>query len=188
MSKKKELRSITTKELKEIGKKDYSEMTVKELKAEKAKIELTLEGKRENSSILPTMELFYRALCSQFLLHLNQELPSTLHVYSRGTRNKYVFSLLESVPRFLDRWLFRAMNNRRPTLTQRGRLYVIYSDLMITNISYLNNVPVTLRTVLAMHESFPGYFDKAFPGYIEGGAINLVLESNKMCLDDEDLI
>jgi hypothetical protein len=182
--KRKELRSISMKELKKSGtNKEYTEMSVKELKAEKARIEVLLELKNDHSSMLRTVELFYSALTSQFLVHINHELPS---LYVLKSKRHNIYSLLETVSLFLNRWLYRALK-KRPTMSQRSSLYVIYADLILTNIGASNYAPATLRTVLTSYEMFPSLFDRAFPGYANSGAVSFILSTNKISLDAEDL-
>lgn len=178
---------LTTDDLKKGGTKDFSSMTKKELEKEKAKIEalLVAKSRKKTEDISPRLEMFYRGLASQFMLYFNHKLPP-LYVLA-GRKNKYLYNLIHQVLSYLDEWLERVLK-RKPKRTECARLYVLYGELMIRNITDNTTIPTILRTVLQMYESFPAVFDRAFPDYIQSGLVEVVLKAKKQKLSDEDLI
>ena len=69
-----------------------------------------------------------------------------------------------------EKWNPNKKNTRRFAIG----IFHLYSDLVI---NYLRDcrVPVSLKTSLQHAEKFTGMVDKAFPNYIESGAIRMVI-------------
>ena len=169
----KEYVTINTSDLDTKRERDLTRMSVNELKAEKAKIDLLLSGKtkelKESSTLVA---LFYTALSAQFMNILSQELPP-LGVIKTNKKMKHVYNKLNETQSFLDRFLRRVLG-RRPTRPERSKIYFLYVELTINSLSR-SPIPVNLRTVLNSHESFPSIFDKSFPGYIANPSLMLAV-------------
>jgi hypothetical protein len=179
----KEYVTINTSDLDTKRERDLTRMSVNELKAEKAKIDLLLSGKTKELKESPTLvTLFYTALSAQFMNILSQELPP-LGVIKTNKKMKHVYNKLNETQSFLDKFLRRVLG-RRPTRPERSKIYFLYVELTINSLSR-SPIPVNLRTVLNSHESFPSIFDKSFPGYINNPVLVLaVIQADMQNLEE----
>ena len=65
----------------------------------------------------------------------------------------------------------QASTMRRPFVTG---VYRLYCKLVIDYLKYLK-IPVSITTAVKHSDKFVGLVDNAYPGYVEGGMVNMLL-------------
>jgi len=86
-----------------------------------------------------------------------------------------LFKKFKTVSLDLDTWI----KDQFPgvTRTQKRRLYSIFSELVIDFIDS-GPIPLSVKTVINSFQYLPGLIDKSFPGYLEAGLLDSLLDVN----------
>lgn len=122
------------------------------------------------------LELFYRAIADELWESVSVQLPP-IHVLRERTPK--TFNLIKSVGEEIVEWLEK--QSRDPVnVKKRTWLYWTYAQLVVSHLlDERPDVPVTLRTVLHQHESFPSLFDRAFPGYVGAARVDMLVGGSR---------
>jgi hypothetical protein len=156
-------------------------MTKKELLQEKAKIDFFLTSSSKTSS---NVEAFYTSLGEYFEEEYSKKLlPLTiLKAKVDKTLYKNITTFCEEIDDWLDSVLKRSVH-----LHERMRIYQITIELIGKYIIDCKGV-VSVKRIVDSRDNFPGVIEKAFPGYIKSGLVDLILNAKLHKYDEEDLI
>jgi len=115
-------------------------------------------------------ELLYSTLI-EVLSYKTKSVYSPFPIFKKNQIN--LFKKFKDVSLELDFWIKKHFPN--VTRTQKRRLYTIFVELVVDFID-AGPVPLGVKTVINSFQYLPGLIDKSFPGYLEAGVLELLLD------------
>lgn len=161
-------------------------MTPKELKELKAKVTFLLENKPAEVNVKQEgyVQLFLDVLDNSLQKRLLKKVPPLI-VMRASTKYRNTLLKLYKAVNGLNDWSSSALG-RKLNRPEKLTMYSLASELTCDYLSKLN-VPISLTTIINCYEKFPSLVQKAFPGYIESGLLNIVLKSKEQDIDEDML-
>lgn len=168
-------------------KKDYENMSRKELTEIKAKVDFWLEQDSnkhdyKNSSYV---ELFMSSLTDCFLKRLIKRPPPISAIKASRTGAISLTKLNKAISS-LNNWSSIALGHN-PSRIEKYKIYTLVCELTCDFLQGAN-IPLSFKTVVNSYEKFPSLLNQAFPGYIESGLFKVILLSKEQKISDEDLL
>lgn len=165
-----------------------TQMSEKELLATRKQIDALLSIKKsskENTDMNKkgnaSLTIFYATLEVFFQDKLGLKISPIANLTTKTVQS------IRSLQEEIDKWI---VSNIKRTVTRRERmkLYLIIFELVAHNISD-RDIPITVTTLVRFGGSFSGVLEKAFPGYIRSGYLEMILNAGSQKeLDDEDYL
>lgn len=149
-------------------KPNLTEMSIKELKQLKAKVNFLIENSDEDVDDYG-YQIFYELLTNK----LHKMLRATHQPYPVFKKQRTHHKKLVAVVDYLDELLQSIF--AKPKKLWYRKIYRLYINLVIGDIQ---DSPITLAlpTVLNYKDRFPAILDDSFPGYLENGLIKVVFQ------------
>ena len=164
--------------------KDYIDMSEEELREEKGKIDYFLSNKTAGNRIDSNLDIFYNSLIDYFNDSLSTNIVPLISI--RNRTNKTLYNSIKRMQHLIDKWTDTILK-RDIKRTERIKIYKLVFEL-IGQFILDNNKVLSLTSIILYQNMFPGVIERAFPGYIKSGMIDLILNAKKQEIDEEDLI
>jgi hypothetical protein len=102
----------------------------------------------------------------------------------RARGNKTTYKSITELSKNIDIWLDESVGHIKRS--ERVKMYHLIVELLCKLIESWG-MAISVRTIANSKDYFPGVVEKAFPGYIKGGLIKLILSAKIHKYNEEDL-
>jgi hypothetical protein len=144
-----------------------------ELEQLQKKILFLLTTKKRKTSKID-VEAFYTILDNE----LSKRLKTKSMPFNRFQRTNTFKSLVTAFESTVD-YMEVVFKNERLTRASKLHFYLISSKIVLDDCAG-SPAPLCMRTLLQSFTILPGLIDRAFPGYVQGGVLPMILKQKYM--------
>lgn len=157
----------------DLAKEIIATLTPEQLEGLKHHIEFFSKGKTNSVTMIPRTEdiLLYESMkvvLSNKLRTTYKPLPLWLRSFPQ------TFRLLRKRATLIEEFI-EINFKKKLTRSQKNKLYLIFCNVVANRIE-LTRVPLSLTSMLSFLNNLPGLVDKAFPGYIQSGMMDALIQ------------
>jgi len=155
----------------EISEKLLEELPTKKLKEFRDTADYIIY-KRKNKDETEFPSILYKYLSEDLFRITRKNYPE---YFIFANKNPKINTRLKEVASHLIEYLTSIIKSE-PDKTTIYKFLKLFATLMVDNIEENLDLPLNFTTVLSMADDFPSILERAFPGYIKGGLIRLVIQ------------
>lgn len=124
-----------------------------------------------NTDMIPEASILYEVVVAG----LNQQGLEAPHITFFRKQKPDRYKMLVDTSLTIDTWMMGINVKKR---VDKRLFLMILTNLVIDALDKMN-IPLSMSTIILLFKNSPAYFNNAFPGYVESGMIQFLLNSRR---------